>query len=119
MTARDGLDSYEVLAEGDPQLRQMWADDPIETMRFAVAQRIWREAASAGGVDWSETCTHPHAEDWQNIQTSDRVRFTLRMRRGEREIALRWERGGWKLVGLEWKGAVKKSGGEPGKKKKR
>jgi serine protease Do len=107
MTAQHGLESFQLFADTDEKFGHLWAESPLDTMRFAVTQRIWREAHTAGGVDWAETCTHPNAEDWGNIQSAERVRFTLRMRRGERRIGFRWERGGWRLVEMEFKNVVR------------
>lgn len=101
MTAREGLESFKDLAASNADLAAIWKSDPIEAMRMAVVLRIWRDARAEGGVDANEACDRPNEESWVHLATSDRVGFKVRIGHVEHAIAMRWERGLWRLVSID------------------
>jgi serine protease Do len=102
MIAEQGVASYNLLSDGDRELTQLWEQDPVEALRFALVRRVWKEVGEAGGVDPTETCGSPNATDWNQILTTDRVRVPIRVGGGTREIVMRWEQGRWKLARMEF-----------------
>jgi serine protease Do len=91
LVAREGFESARQGVASDPQLAEAWRIDPVETMRHAVLARIWEGARAAGGVDGMETCEHVE-------MTEERARFEVSLGKAKRTLALRWERGQWRVA---------------------
>jgi len=101
LVAREGLASWKEIAPRDPDLAELWKQDPLEAMRVATVMRLWNGARAAGGVDAAEACDRVDPVEWANLGAGDRASFALRMGQGLHSIALRWERGSWRVVGSD------------------
>jgi serine protease Do len=105
MIAEQGVESYNLLSKDDENLQKLWQENPLDTLRFALVRRIWKEAGTSG-IDPTETCSQPNQSDWDQILTTDRVRIPLHVGGGTREIVMRWEQGRWKIAHMDFQSAV-------------
>jgi serine protease Do len=101
LLSREGLESWKHVAETDRAVADLWKQDPLEAMRIALVVKVWEGARAAGGVDGAESCDRPDETDWVNLATSDKVNFTIRVGNGTRSLAMRWERGQFRLVATD------------------
>ena len=99
MVGDTGSDAFNAIALREQGIEPMLLRSPIATLRIAVAANLVT-SARMNGLNPFETCSSPEREDWENISSMDRVRFKVRVGSGTRELVLRREHGGWKLVRL-------------------
>jgi len=114
MVAESGSTSFNAQAGRDRELTEMLLESPIDALRAAVVDRILFEGR-AFRINTFETCASPHPDDWQHIETMDRVRFQIRVGGEMKDLVLRREHGRFQLLRLDLVPAVPE--GAPGVKK--
>ena len=100
MVAESGSSSFNTQSGRDRELGEMLLDSPIDALRAAVVDRILFEGRVAH-INPFETCATPHPDDWQHIETMDRVRFQIRVGAETKDLVLRREHGRFQLLRLD------------------
>jgi S1-C subfamily serine protease len=102
MIAEQGVDSFNVMADADEDLRKYWKEEPIDALRFAVAMRLKETMGKAGGVAATEMCGAPNRSDSEQILTTDRVRIPIQVGTETQDLSMRWEQGRWKVAHMDF-----------------
>jgi serine protease Do len=92
--ADQGFASLDAVAKTDKEVWNAFFENPTQTMRVAVAYRLWREAHGKEGLP--VTCL-PLEQDAESAT----VRLLVKFERGDRETFWRFEQGSWKLAGFD------------------
>jgi S1-C subfamily serine protease len=102
MMAEEGVESFNVMAERDEDLRKYWKEDPVDAIRFAVAMRLKETIEKGGGVAATEMCGAPNRSDSEQILTTDRVRIPIQIGTETQDLSMRWEQGRWKIAHMDF-----------------
>lgn len=98
MVSESGSTSFNQVA--DRELGQMLLDEPIDALRIAVVERLLRDARAAH-LNPYEVCASPEPDDFEHIQTMDRVRFKVRVGAETKDLVVRREFGRFQLLRFE------------------
>jgi S1-C subfamily serine protease len=102
MISEQGVDSFNAVVGGDEELRKYWQEDPVDALRFAVAERVREEIKRDGGVAATEMCSGLKAADAEHILTTDLVHIPVEVGPLTEELSMRWEQGRWKLAHMDF-----------------
>jgi len=105
LTQGQGFESLRILAPNDPPLAEYFEVAPVESLRLSVVKRVVLELSEARVLSSLELCDRPHTGAEPGAPND--VHFSLRTRKGPRDISFRLDRGHYRLAGFEWESGVK------------
>jgi serine protease Do len=112
MVGARGFESFQLIARVDDKLMGLFANDPIDAMRWSIVKRLWIETRMGGGVSRYDTCERMNPTDLEHIATQKQVRMHMQLEQGQRELAWTFEHGHWRLADIQFENVVQGEGDE-------
>jgi serine protease Do len=116
MVGERGFESFQLMAKVDDKMMGLFANDPIDAMRWGIVKRFWIETKTGGGVSRYDTCEALNPTDIEHIATQKQVRMHMQLEQGQRELTWTFEHGHWRLADIQFVNVVSTEG-EEGEKK--
>jgi serine protease Do len=101
LTYGQGFESLRIVSPMDPPLAEYFQVAPVESLRLSVVKRVVLELSDAQVLSSLELCDRVRGD-------AGEFHFSLRTRKGHRDISFRLDRGHYRLAGFEFQGVGKR-----------